>query len=73
MKERLEVQLAEFSTYERMTTDFDQVVRADYKEFHFGGRYYKGKGKEYQQWLRDTYPEAFVMRLERADAGRQVY
>ena len=41
------------------------------QEFHHGGRYYKGKGKEFQEWLRDYYPSAFVMHLERAEGGRQ--
>lgn len=41
------------------------------QEFHHGGRYYKGKGKEFLEWLRDNYPEAFVMHLERAEGGRQ--
>lgn len=71
VKEALQVQLDAFSNYERMTTDFDAVLRADYKEFHHGGRYYKGKGKEFSEWLRDRYPNAFVMHLERAEGGRQ--
>jgi hypothetical protein len=51
-KEQLEEKLAFFSTHERMTTDFDQLLRADYKEFHPGGRYAKGHGKEYFEWLK---------------------
>ena len=57
--------------YERMTTDFDQMLRADYKEFHHGGRYYKGKGVPYGEWLCDTHPDAFIIKLERAEGGRQ--
>jgi hypothetical protein len=41
------------------------------QEFHHGGRYYKGKGKEFHEWLLDRYPSAFVMHLERAEGGRQ--
>ena len=43
----------------------------DSQEFHHGGRYYKGKGKEFAKWLRDNYPKVFVMHLERAEGGRQ--
>ena len=42
------------------------------QEFHHGGRYYKGKGKEFWEWLKDTYPSEFVMHFERAEGGRQV-
>jgi hypothetical protein len=31
VKEALQEELASFSSYERMTTDFDQMLRADYK------------------------------------------
>lgn len=41
------------------------------QEFHHGGRYYKGKGKEFTEWLRDKYPSDFYMHLERAEGGRQ--
>eukprot|EP00966_Prymnesium_polylepis_P144128 3327339-Prymnesium_polylepis.1 len=45
--------------------------RAASQEFHHRGRYYKGKGKQFQKWMRDNYPSVFVMHLERADGGRQ--
>ena len=54
-----------------MSTDFQDVLRAVYKEFHDGGRYYKGHGKEFAEWMRDNYPNVFFMHLERADGGRQ--
>lgn len=34
-----------------MTTDFDQFLRVVYKEFHAGGNYYKGKGREMLEWI----------------------
>ena len=71
VKSALSVELETFAGYERMSTDFDQMLRADYKEFHHGGRYYKGKGKEYAEFLRDKHSSAFVMLLERAEGGRQ--
>lgn len=72
MKEELQAELDTFSAWERMSTDYSQVLRATYKEFHHCCRYYKGKGKPYDLWLRETYPKAFVLHLERADGGRQV-
>ena len=108
VREALQEQLERFSSWERMDTQFDNLLRAVYKvipsdlipsdpipshpipshpipyqpiptyplttaqEFHHGGRYYKGKGKEFLEWLRDTHPDCFVMHLERAEGGRQV-
>lgn len=71
VKAALQHQLETFSSYERMSTNFDQWLRADYKEFHHGGRYYKGQGKPYLEWLVDNHPSAFVMHIERAEGGRQ--
>lgn len=43
-----------------MSTDFAQLLRASFKEFHHSCRYYKGKGRTFQVWLRDTHPSAFT-------------
>ena len=51
--------------------DVDELDSALGQRVHHGGRYYKGKGKEFLEWLRDTHPSAFVMHLERAEGGRQ--
>ena len=61
-----------FLSYERATTDFEDLIRQNYKEFHHGGRYYKGQGKVFAEDLRDNHAKAFVMHFERAEAGRQV-
>ena len=71
VKEALKEELETFAAYERMTTDFDAVLRADYKELHHGGRYHKGKGKEFAEAMRDAHPKAFMMLFERAEGGRQ--
>lgn len=55
-----------------MTTDFSQLLRASFKEFHHSCRYYKGQGRSYNVWLAETYPTSFCIHLERADGGRQV-
>lgn len=68
----LESELQHFSAWERMTTDYDQLLRAVYKEFHADGRYYKGKGADFASWMLEKHPTAFYMHIERADGGRQV-
>lgn len=71
MKEELRPELETFTSWERMSTDYSQLLRATYKEFHHGCRYYKGKGRAYQAWLLEKHPTAFVIHVERADGGRQ--
>lgn len=68
----LQPELDTFAAWERMSTDFAQLLRASFKEFHHSCRYYKGAGRSYGVWLRDTYPSDFTIHLERADGGRQV-
>jgi len=71
MKKEMEPELAVFTSWERVTTDFSQLLRASYKEFHHGCNYYKGKGMQYGLWLRQNHGAAFVVHLERAEGGRQ--
>ena len=70
--EELKPHLDNFSAWERMSTDFTQLLRATYKELHHTQRYYKGKGVEFSAWLLANYPSAFAIHFERADGGRQV-
>lgn len=70
VKAELQPELETFSAWERMSTEYAQLVRACYKEFHHGCRYYKGKGRPYAAWLRENHPTAFVMHLERTRTGR---
>lgn len=67
----LRAELDTFASWERMSTDFSQLLRASFKEFHHSCRYYKGQGRSFTVWLRETYPEVFALHLERADGGRQ--
>ena len=69
--EELKPWLDEFSSWDRITTDFTQLLRAAYKEFHHGNAYYKGKGREFRVWLKENYPKAFTLHFERAEGGRQ--
>lgn len=72
MQQELQHELQQFAAWERMSTHYDQLLRAVYKEFHSGGRYYKGRGADFSSWMLEHNPEAFFMHLERADGGRQV-
>lgn len=67
----LQPELSTFAAWERMSTSFDQLVRAAFKEFHHSCRYYKGQGRPFAVWLREVHPTSFTVHLERADGGRQ--
>lgn len=71
VQQELQPELDTFSAWERMSTDFSQLLRASFKEFHHSCRYYKGQGRSYTAWLQDTHPTSFAVHLERADGGRQ--
>lgn len=71
VQDELKPELDTFAGWERMTTEFAQLLRASFKEFHHSCRYYKGKGRSFTVWLRQTYPTDFAIHLERADGGRQ--
>ena len=69
--EELKPWLDEFSAWDRITTDYTQLLRSAYKEFHQGNAYYKGKGREFWVWLTENHPKAFILLFERAEGGRQ--
>lgn len=71
VEEELKPWLDAFSSWDRMTTNFTQLLRASYKEFHHGNAYYKGKGREFWVWLKAKYPKVFAIHFERAEGGRQ--
>ena len=68
LKEILEEDLDAFMAQERVSTDMGGLLRADYKEFHQGCRYYKGAGMDFWQWVRDTHGPAFLVPFACADA-----
>ena len=71
LKERLGDSLAEFTSYDRMSVDGNDLIRAIYKELHGGGAYAKGKGREFVAWVKKHYTAAIWMPLERAEGSRQ--
>jgi len=71
LKGELEESLDAFSSFERMSTDPMNLIRAVHKEFHPTGDYYKGKNDQFHDWRGRTHPSSFFFRLERAGSGRQ--
>ena len=71
LTEMLGDDLDAFTCQERVATDMGGLLRADYKEFHRGSRYYKGAGRAFWEWARDNHPTDFLVPFERADGGRQ--
>jgi hypothetical protein len=67
----LEESLKAFSSFERMSTDIMQLIRALYKQLHHKGEYAKGKQRDFQHWLLTMHPTAFFLPFERANGGRQ--
>ena len=70
LKDQLADDLAEFSSFERMSVDCNDLIRAIYKELHGSGAYALGKGREFTAWLRKHYPGAAYIPFERAEGSR---
>ena len=71
LKEKLEDDLAEFSSFDRMSVDGMDLIRAIWKEMHPGQQYAKGKGREFHAWVRKHYPSAMFVPFENAKGSRQ--
>ena len=71
LKNLLADSLAEFSSFDRMSVDGNDLIRAVYKEFHAGGEYAKGKQREFHAWLKVHHPSTMHMHFERASGARQ--
>ena len=71
LKEKLQDSLAEFSHFDRMSVDGNDLIRAIFKELHEGGEYAKGKGREFWAWVKTNHPEVYVMHFVCANGTRQ--
>ena len=69
VKATLDDELDEFSSFERIDPDGSCVIRAAFKQFHHGGEYAKGRGREFESW-RKTRALMFLP-FERAAGSRQ--
>lgn len=67
LKSELSESLAEFSSFDRMSVDGMDLIRAIFKELHKGGEYAKGKGREFMAWLKEHFPAEMFMPFERAN------
>ncbi|EOD24721.1 hypothetical protein EMIHUDRAFT_206823 [Emiliania huxleyi CCMP1516] len=69
VKATLDDELDEFSSFERIDPDGSCVIRAAFKQFHHGGEYAKGRGREFESW-RKTRALMFLP-FERAAGSRR--
>ena len=71
LNEVLACDLDEISSVYRVTTMMDGVLRAIDKEFSLPANYPKGHGDQFLHWLKEHYPEALMVTVERASGPRQ--
>ena len=71
VKEKLEDDLADFSSFERIEVDGSSVIRASFKQFHHGGEYVHGRGPEFKVWRKVNHKTSFYLPFERALGNRQ--
>ena len=71
VKEKLEDDLADFSSFERIEVDGSSVIRASFKQFHHGGEYVHGRGPEFKVWRKVNHKTSFYLPFERALGARQ--
>ena len=71
LKAALEDDLAEFSSFDRMSVDAMDLIRAVWKEMHPGQEYAKGKGREFLAWLKKNHAGEMYMPIFNAKGTRQ--
>ena len=71
LQSELEEDLSEFSSFDRMSVDCCDLLRAVYKEIHASGKYAKGKGCEFEAWRKKHYPNALWIPVVRVEGTRQ--
>ena len=71
LKDSLEDDLAEFSSFDRMSVDGMDLIIASFKELHPGGQYAKGKGREAKAWREKMHSSAMWVPVYNASGNRQ--
>ena len=71
LKEKLSDDLAQFSSYERIEPDGGHAIRSVFKQFHKGGEYCKGRGREAEVWRKKEHKSALYLPFYRAVGNRQ--
>ena len=70
LKIELADDLAEFSSFERVTVDVGDQIRQHYKQMHKGAAYAKGKQQEFWAWAASEYPSEPILPFERCEGSR---
>lgn len=71
LKAELAEDLADFSSFDRMSVDGMDLIRAVFKELHSSGEYAKGKGREFHKWCATFFTSFPLMPFERVAGSRQ--
>ena len=71
LKHELGDSLDEFNSFDRMSADVNDLIRAISKELHAGQSYAKGKGREATAWRKAELPAHPHLPYERAEGSRQ--
>ena len=71
LKGHLSESLQQFTSFERIEVDAKAIVRAAFKQFHHGGEYAKGRGREFEAWRKLQKRSGVWIPFERAMGSRQ--
>ena len=71
MKELLSDSLELFSSIERIEPNASSVIRSAFKQFHHGGEYALGRGREFEAWRKKMFKTSLFIPFERAMGSRQ--
>ena len=71
LQNALEDDLAEFSSFDRVTVEVGDLIYRVYKELHPSGQYAKGKGAEFEAWRKRYHPSVMWLPFEHAGNARQ--
>ena len=71
VKEKLQDDLVKFSSFERVDPEGGCVIRGCFKQFHAGGEYCKGRGREAEVWRKKNHRSALYIPFERSVGNRQ--
>ena len=71
VKEAVADSLDLFSSFERIDPSGSSVIRSAFKQFHHGGEYALGRGREFEVWRKLKFESALFVSFERALGSRQ--
>ena len=71
LKDQLSESLEQFSSYERIEVEGEKMIRAAFNQFHHGGEYAKGRGREFEAWRKRMHKSSMWIPFCRAMGSRQ--